>query len=207
MDDIEQANWFNQASRKYSEDAFINWYKEYCSVTSGKFIDLGSGPAKYLIRMANEFPNTSYVGYDASEPMNNIANKNIRDSNLSDRIKIETKMFSEINDTADCVVSSGTLHHSHDPISFWKNVKRIATGHVFVMDLIRPDSDEIVNNIVKFFVKENNDSFKNDFYNSLKAAFTEKEIKDQLQEVGLNLSVTIKGDPSSVQIVLIHGTI
>lgn len=207
MDDVEQARWFNQASRKYSEDAFINWYKEYCGVTSGKIIDLGSGPGKYLIRMASEFPNTTYVGYDASEPMNIIANRNINDYKLLDRIEVKTSLFDNITDTANCVVSSGTLHHSHDPISFWKNVKRIATGNVFVMDLVRPTSELIVNNIVELFVKENNNSFKNDFYNSLKAAFTEQEIKHQLQEVGLDLTVTIKGEPSSVQIALIHGTI
>lgn len=205
MDDIEQAINFDNAQRKYSEDAFVLWYKEFCNIQSGTIVDLGSGPAKYLIRMSNEFPNTNYIGYDASDAMIQLARSNINAAGLSERITIKKSLFKNIQEQAECVISSGTLHHAHDPIEFWTAIKRMNPKHIFVMDLIRPKFREQAEDVVNKFAKTENNSFRTDFYNSLCAAFTADEMKSQLEQVGLSLSVNIKGEPDYVQIAIIHG--
>lgn len=205
MDDYDQSLYFSEARRKYSEDAFVYFYKQHFGVTSGTVVDLGCGPGKYLIRLCEEFPNINLIGYDASQPMIELANKNIEQSNLLDRIEIRKSLFNDIEGKFDCVISSGTLHHSHNPLEFWQSVKQISTGKIFVMDLIRPEKEELVHAIVKHFANDEHPSFRNDFTNSLKAAFTKEEIEEQLKEVGLNLNVSVYGTPDVVQIVIIHG--
>ena len=210
MDDDDQVIGFDNAKRDYSEDAFINWYKEYCNITSGTIVDLGCGPAKYLIRMCLEFPDISIIGVDGSKNMIDTATKNINIKKLENRITLFESKFNDIKDIkTNCVVSSGTLHHVHDPSIFWNTVKRIATPNcsVFVMDLIRPDNIDIANNVVSKMAGNENQSFKNDFLNSLKASFTKKEIEDQLINAEIDLKVSIQGDPNFVQIVLIHGNL
>lgn len=210
MDDIDQVIGFDNAKRDYSEDAFINWYKEYCNITSGTIVDLGCGPAKYLIRMCLEFPDISIIGIDGSKNMINTATKNINIKKLENRITLLESTFNNITDIkTSCIVSSGTLHHVHDPSIFWNAVKRIAKPNcsVFVMDLVRPDNIDIATNVVSTMAGDENESFKNDFLNSLKAAFTKKEIEEQLTTEGINLKVSIQGDPNFVQIALIHGNL
>ncbi len=207
MDDAVGASGFDNANRKYSEDAFINWYKEYCNVDQGNIIDLGVGPGKYLIKMCEEFPNTTYIGYDASKAMLDIANNNIRNAGLEDRILVKQSFFNDITETSNCVISSGTLHHQHDPLDFWKTIKRIATKNLFIMDIVRPSSTSHARQIVEYLAKDQNEYFKTDFYNSLCAAFTVNEIKSQLDVAGLNLTVTVKGSPDQIEIVLVHGVL
>jgi SAM-dependent methyltransferase len=205
MEDLQQAIHFSDARRKYSEDAFVYWYKEYCNVGSGIVADLGCGPAKYLIRLCNEYPDISFVGYDASKAMIDLARENIEQAGLSHRIEVRQLYFTDISDQFNCVISSGTLHHSHDPLLFWNSIKRISTGDVFVMDLVRPNAEHLVDTIVKTSASNENLSFQRDFTNSLKAAFTIEEIIEQLDSVGLSLTVTTKGNPSFIEIALVHG--
>jgi cyclopropane fatty-acyl-phospholipid synthase-like methyltransferase len=137
--------------------------------------------------------------------MTDLANQNISKANLSNRIRVEQSYFADITERFNCVISSGTLHHSHDPLSFWSCIKRIAQGRVFVMDLIRPNSELMVDYIVNTLASGESNTFKTDFVNSLKAAFTLEEIQQQLDTLGLSFTVTVKGDPSFVQIAIIHG--
>jgi cyclopropane fatty-acyl-phospholipid synthase-like methyltransferase len=205
MEDFQQATSFSDARRKYSEDAFVYWYKDYCNVSTGVIADLGCGPAKYLIRLCNEYPDISFVGYDASKAMIDLARENIEQAGLSHRIDVRQSYFTDISDQFNCVISSGTLHHSHNPLNFWNTIKRIATGDIFIMDLVRPTEEYLVDRIVSTTAPNENLSFQRDFTNSLKAAFTIKEISEQLNSAGLSLTVTTKGDPSFIEIVLIHG--
>ena len=59
------------------------------------------------------------------------------------------------------------------------------------MDLIRPSTLEDVDLIVSTYAASFSQAFKDDFRSSLKAAFTLDEIKKQLAENDLKLSVDV----------------
>jgi len=62
------------------------------------------------------------------------------------------------------------------------------------MDLRRPDSPETARDIVQAVAANEADVLKTDFYNSLLAAFTPEEIREQLRAAALHLDVTLSGD-------------
>jgi hypothetical protein len=99
-------------------------------------------------------------------------------------------------------MSTNTLHHIHQPKKFWDVVKTIAP-QVFVMDLVRPSNTNIANDIIETFAKDDSELFKQDYYNSLCAAFSAEELQEQI--VGTNLKLSIEGD--FLQVAIIHGCI
>jgi hypothetical protein len=61
---------------------------------------------------------------------------------------------------------------------------------IYVMDLIRPDTPAAAHEIVETVAGGEHPVLKQDFYNSLCAAFTIEEVKAQVREAGLQLDVT-----------------
>ena len=71
------------------------------------------------------------------------------------------------------------------------------------MDLVRPDSEDAARAMVKEGAGSEHPILQHDFYNSLLAAFTPEEIRRQLRDAGLELSVALTG----VRHMLISGTL
>jgi len=209
MTDSNHVIGFSNASREKSTDAFIYLYRVLCKSTNQKIIDLGCGPGKYLIRVAQEFPNTTIIGYDGSIKMVELASKNIKTAGLEDRVTVVHSLFTDIPITeCDCIISSGTLHHSHNPLSFWSAVKRLASKQtqIYIMDMLRPATEEKVESIVKALADDENAYFKQDLYNSLKAAFTKQEIEEQLKQAELPLKMIVTSHNEFGELVFLHGT-
>ena len=70
----------------------------------------------------------------------------------------------------------------------WESIKKY--GHpgagVFVMDLMRPANTETAAAIVKAYSGNEPEVLKEDFYNSLLAAYRVDEVKAQLEASGLS---------------------
>ena len=84
------------------------------------------------------------------------------------------------------------MHHLHDPIALWSSIKKHAKpfAHVLVMDLIRPVDEQTVKFLSDEYAANEPEVLKNDFENSLRAAFTVEEVQQQLDEMGLaNLKI------------------
>lgn len=194
MTNLKQVVGFDSAEREKSIESFLYVYRAMCDVTKKKIIDLGCGSGKFLIKFAQEFPHIVITGYDGSAEMVEIAKQNVKDAGLENRIEIKHSMFLDIPITeCDCVISSGTLHHSHDPLEFWESIKRIVNDktQIYIMDMLRPVDENKVIDIVNSLAKHENEYFKIDLYNSLKAAFTKQEIEKQLKQVSLTLKIVV----------------
>ena len=78
-----------------------------------------------------------------------------------------------------------------DPQALWSEVRRLGKpgAAVFVMDLVRPDSPFEAREIVERVAGKEHPVLKEDFYNSLCAAFTVSEVRGQLESAGLPLTV------------------
>ena len=92
----------------------------------------------------------------------------------------------------DLIMSNSLLHHLQDPSQLWVKIKELshAGTYVCIMDLIRPASVEEARELVRMYAAEEPEILSRDFYNSLLAAFTINEVREQLEETGFgNLEV------------------
>jgi hypothetical protein len=74
------------------------------------------------------------------------------------------------------------------------------------MDMLRPATEEKVESIVKALADDENAYFKQDLYNSLKAAFTKQEIEEQLKQAELPLKMIVTSHNEFGELVFLHGT-
>lgn len=201
MLDKDQVLAFTNAKKDYGIKGFLELYQKCINLKSGKIVDIGSGPAQYLLELEKKYPDLEIIGYDGSESMVNTANSLI--GNQKSKIIIRHKSMYEIVDTADCVISTNTLHHLHDPTIFWDCVKRISS-RCLIFDLLRPDNNTQARDIVEHYAADESPIFKDDYYNSLLAAFSEEEIADQLKSTNLKYDI-IYGHFKFVRCIAIYG--
>ena len=200
MQDAEQVFAFYNGKKDYSIKHFLECYSNYVNLDSGKIVDLGSGTGEYLLALSQLYPGLEIVGYDGSLEMVKIANKNIANS----CIQVRHLDFKDIKDTADCVISTYTLHHLHNPDIFWNTAKN-TSKQCLIIDLMRPSSREQAELIVEQYAKDQPQLFKDDFLNSLLAAFSEDELKKQIADTNLTMKI-ITGRFDTLQTFLIFGS-
>jgi 2-polyprenyl-3-methyl-5-hydroxy-6-metoxy-1,4-benzoquinol methylase len=159
---------------------------------SGDILDLGCGPGDISFRIADRFPKAKITAVDGSKAMLNFAEKRkLTEIGVSERVNFIQSMIpgSDIpKQEYDLIISTSFLHHLHYPDALWQTIKehsKLGTK-VFIADLIRPVNKNTANGIVNEFAKNEPEVLKKDFYNSLLAAFTPDEVKDQLDKANLN---------------------
>ena len=78
--------------------------------------------------------------------------------------------------------ANSLLHHLDDPMVIWDTISRHASKGtpVFIMDLMRPASKDRAEELVHLYAENESPILKKDFYNSLLAAYTTEEVKEQL---------------------------
>src|SRR5262245_62538195 len=153
-----------------------------------RVLDLGCGPADIPIRLAAAWPPARVVAVDASPAMLALAREAAR--NRQSRVSLICARVLHVplaDRTFDAVISNSLLHHLPDPAVLWHDVARLVRpgGIVQVMDLFRPSSVDEARAIVERAAGDEDQILKDDFFNSLMAAFTPEEVRDQLAERGL----------------------
>lgn len=157
----------------------------------GRILDLGCGHGDISFRFANRFPGSIVLGIDGSAEMISLANKRkSHEIELSDRITFIKSIIPGItipNGPYVAIVSNSLLHHLHQPRVLWETIIKYAGSgtKIFIADLFRPESKKHAMGIVEQCSAGEPDILKQDFYNSLLAAFTPKEIELQLVDSGL----------------------
>lgn len=193
MDNKKQVIAYSKADFSLSNQMFVDkliadYYSRLKNV-----LDIGCGPADVPIRLAKAMPSVCITAIDASDPMIQFARKQVNKAGLEKQIKVIKGHLPGLvlENNYDAILSKDLLHHLPNPIVFWDEVKHLAKGEtvIYVMDLFRPRSKEEARNIVESVSGNETPILKQDFYNSLLAAFTINEIKAQICEDELNLEV------------------
>lgn len=188
MDDPRQAQVYAQADFSAVNEAFVRRLLErFPAAREAHVVDLGCGPADIPLRLARAAPRACVTGVDASLPMLRLAQALIARAGGA-RIRLVCARLPSLPLLrADAVVSNSLLHHLADPAPFWREVRRVTRpgGAVFVMDLFRPDSADAARAIVERAAPDEDALLKEDFFNSLLAAFTPVEVRAQLVRAGL----------------------
>jgi SAM-dependent methyltransferase len=87
----------------------------------------------------------------------------------------------------DAICSNSLLHHLPDPMSLWQSIRKLAGpgSAIQVMDLHRPATKGSAAAIVDTHAGGAPDVLREDFYNSLLAAYTTDEVEEQIRLSGL----------------------
>lgn len=192
MLDQEQAIAYAGADFSASDERFVERFKDLFDLPSaGEIIDLGCGPGNIALRMAEAFPECTVIGIDGAAAMLDIARKRAAAmSGVASRARfVEMVLPSSALPTgrAAAVVSNSLLHHLHDPAGLWMTLRQVAAPNaaVLVADLRRPDTMAEAQQIVDTYACNEPEILRQDFYNSLLAAFEMDEVKRQLEAAEL----------------------
>lgn len=182
---------YAQADFEQVNQGFVDRYRaSFPKGVGGKMVDLGCGPADIPVRFARALPGYSITAVDGSEAMVVLAQKAVIAAGVADRVQVRCARLPMLPlplQSFDAVVSSSLVHHMPDPFVFWNEVVRLGKpgATVLIMDLFRPESPERAREIVETHAAGEAPVLKEDFYHSLCAAFTLREVRSQIRTRGL----------------------
>lgn len=202
MDSEVQTLAYAEADFDEANSLFTQYFTEQFSglADSGHMVDLGCGPGDIAIRMAKIYPNWTITGLDAGENMLRRAQERVSVTDLQSRISFRLAYLPDksLESKAwNAIISNSLLHHLPDPQVLWDSVEQLGTAGaaVQVMDLMRPESESDAQRLVDQYAADAPEILREDFYNSLLAAYTPSEVSDQLLKAGLDrLKITTASD-------------
>ncbi len=192
MDRWEQAQAYAEADFNEPHSMFVERFRlAFPGVeATGHALDLGCGPADISIRFARSFPKCSVYGVDADPNMLRLGRAAVARAGLSERVQLTRGHLPDWKPrqrSFDTILSNALLHHLPDPMSLWRTVRELSRPgtRVLMMDLCRPASPEAAADLVQRYAATEPEVLKQDFYNSLCAAYRPSEVREQLVRAGL----------------------
>ncbi|MCT7950804.1 class I SAM-dependent methyltransferase [Ancylothrix sp. C2] len=186
---------FTQVNRAFAESVI-----QLAPPAPATILDAGTGTARIPIFIAQMRPNWQITCIDLSENMLKIGAENIEKAGLESQINlqlIDAKKMPYPDAHFDLVISNSIVHHLSDPLPFLCEIKRVLkpAGAIFLRDLLRPASSQIVDSLVKQYAGDCNEHQKQLFCDSLHAAFTLEEVQQMIEKAGLeNIKVYQSSD-------------
>lgn len=151
-----------------------------------RVVDLGCGPATQLALIARLHPDCRFIGIDAANSMLALAADTL-DRQHIDNVRLQEGDMSALGNigtaSADAVISTMSLHHLADVAALERTVHEVRRilkpgGGIYLVDFGRLKRDKTQ----EFFATERKaiqpPLFTDDYYNSLRAAFSLDEIRN-----------------------------
>jgi len=209
MNEAEQALAYAQADFSVPHNQFIDLFRSGFAnlAVDGAVLDVGCGPADVTLRFAKAYPDCRIDGVDGAPAMLALGRASIEVAGLSRRINlIEGYLPGAIFPRShyDVILSNSLLHHLADPQVLWEAIRRYGKlrAAVFIMDLRRPDTSKEIETLVRQHAAGEPPILQRDFHHSLHAAYRPEEVRQQINQAGLEaLTVTAIGDRH----LIIHG--
>ena len=199
MDDERQSIAYARADFSASNQLFVDGLIRDFPNHLRAVLDIGCGPADVILRLAHAAPGVTITAIDGSGPMIRLARDAVRSAGFDQRVTLHQERLPGLPLAAhafDAVLSKDLLHHLPDPSVLWHEIVRLGRpgAAVYVMDLLRPDTPEAARRIVDAVAAGEDPILREDFYNSLCAAFTVDEVREQLVVAGLDLTIAQVSD-------------
>ncbi|MEM7452919.1 MAG: class I SAM-dependent methyltransferase [Planctomycetota bacterium] len=203
MDSREEAVDYNSMDHSTVNRAFVQELLEFArkvrpegvsfedqregDYTLGDVLDPGTGTAQIPVELCKQDPFCRVMAVDMAESMLEIARYNV--ASFPDRIqlaKVDAKAMPYSAGMFDTLMSNSITHHLAEPVHCMKEMARVTVsgGVIFVRDLMRPDSEEQLEWIVKEYAGDENEHSQKMFRESLWAALNLDEIRSLVEEVG-----------------------
>lgn len=153
-----------------------------------KVLDIGTGTAQIPLILTDLRPKWHITAVDLAESMLKLGNQNIEKAGKSRQITltlVDGKKMPYANHSFDVVMSNSLVHHIPNPLDLFKEIDRVVkpNGSVLIRDLLRPESENDIEEIVKQADLDYNPRQKKLFKDSLHAALTLMEIKEIVSEI------------------------
>jgi SAM-dependent methyltransferase len=96
--------------------------------------DVGCGRGRALIKLAQAFPRSRYIGYDNFGPTVARATANAREAGVSDRVRFEERDASKgLPAQFDVITTFDVVHDAVDPLQLLQSIRRaLMPGGVYV---------------------------------------------------------------------------
>ena len=209
----EQVISYDEADFSEGEDKLINQINHYFlrnNISLGEkdlIVDLGCGPGNISEKLAIKWPNTEVVGIDGSKEMILRAEYNKKISTNQKKLKNLRYICSDIKDNKlsnffhekkiSLLVSNSLIHHIIHLEDFFKTIRSLSGNSTvnFHKDLKRPLNEKSALELKAQCSSKYNEILTNDYYASLKASYSFKELKNfTLQNNLSSLDVFEDGD-------------
>ncbi len=192
MDDEKQAAAYAEADFSEANSLFVQLFQEgFPEVTlTGAVLDLGCGPADIPLRLAALHPRARFDAVDGSQAMLVHARRAWVAAGLSERVTLIQGLLPQVPLPVhhyQAVLSNSLLHHLPDPAVLWQAIEACGRNGapVLVMDLMRPESEEMVDSLVRTYAADAPEVLRRDFRASLLAAYRPEEVREQITGAGL----------------------
>ena len=156
---------------------------------SGDCLDLGTGTAQIPVALCQAAEGFRVAALDMSTQMLDLAMYTVEANSLTERIALvhgDAKQL-EFNDGAFQVVfSNSIIHHIPEPLDTMREAVRVtaAGGWLFFRDLLRPETDEQVRQLVETYAADSNQHQRQMFDDSLRAALSLEEMSERISALG-----------------------
>jgi len=126
----------------------------HCS--QGTLLDIGTGPARLLLKLHQQSPGMRLVGIDSSAAMVTQAKHNVVEAGLSEFIELKEGSASHIpfpDRTFDIVVSTVSMHHWKQPEACLNEVYRVLkdNSYALIYDLVSDTTESTWDEIKREF--------------------------------------------------------
>ncbi len=156
---------------------------------SGDLLDLCTGTAQIPVELCRQGFDGRIMAADLSVSMLEMARLNIEIASVTDRVQLaqaDAKALLFADAYFDCVACNGALHHFADPLPVLQGVLRVLRpgGLLFIRDLLRPDNEETLQQLVQTCAGSANEFQRRMFEDSLRASLTLDEVHTLVAQLG-----------------------
>lgn len=155
----------------------------------GDVLDVGTGTAQIPVAICQLDPDCRIMASDRSANMLDLGVFNVEMAGFIERIQLsqdDAKNMPFEDEMFDTVISNSIIHHLAEPILCLRESVRVCKtgGLFFFRDLLRPETDEQVSQLVKTYTGDENENQQRLFDDSLRAALSLEEIQELISSLG-----------------------
>ncbi|QDT50765.1 Demethylrebeccamycin-D-glucose O-methyltransferase [Symmachiella dynata] len=179
-----------EVNRAFVDDLLAFAQFENSPVTELRVLDVGTGTAQIPVELCGRQLSMHVTGVDLAEEMLKVGNQNVAAAGFAQHItleRVDAKQLPYAAGTFDAVISNSIVHHIPDPLQVIVEMARVvrAGGVLFIRDLLRPDDEAELEQLVSTYAADTNNEQRQLFRQSLYAALTVAEVKSLLTTAGL----------------------
>ncbi len=191
METAEEAAAYNELERLFGEILFQGFAESAVrmGVSTGRVLDVGTGPGRIAIRIANLNPAFSIDAIDLSKSMLSLAERNAREQGIGDRIRFslgDAKQIPFADQTFDLVVCHNMLHQLPDPLVTVREIDRVTKpdGAILIRDVRRLPA-AFMTMLLPLYCLRYGHMLKRLTYASYRAGLTVREFAEMAREAGI----------------------
>lgn len=165
----------------------------------GVVLDLACGSGRFLGALLSGRPDLRAIGVDLSSAMLALAERNLAERGLLDRVELIQGGWAEadqaVTGKVDAVSCLSALHHCPTradlvaALSAVARIRQVYGAAVWLFDLVRPEQEDLLELIPRSYEAASGRAlaaaFKQDWITSLHAGWTLDEFRSALAEAGL----------------------